>query len=43
MITSIEKENGKTVSVVEAATAFEKLLEHWVSDLRVEGAWLPSG
>src|SRR5690242_12402758 len=36
MMTSIEKETGKTVSVVEAATAFEKLLEHWVSDFALK-------
>jgi lipoyl(octanoyl) transferase len=34
-MTSIERETGKTVSVAEAATAFEKLLGHWLSDLRI--------
>jgi lipoyl(octanoyl) transferase len=33
-MTSIEKETGRTISVVDAATAFEKLLGHWVSGLR---------
>jgi lipoyl(octanoyl) transferase len=42
MMTSMERETGKTVSVGEAETVFEKLLERWVSDLRVEGAWLLS-
>jgi lipoyl(octanoyl) transferase len=42
-MTSIERETGKTVSVAEVATAFEKLLGHRISDLRVEGAWLLSG
>jgi lipoyl(octanoyl) transferase len=42
MMTSMERETGKTVSVVEAAIAFEKLLAPRVSDLRVEGAWLLS-
>jgi lipoyl(octanoyl) transferase len=36
MMTSIERETGKTASVMEAAKAFEKLLEYWVSDLRVD-------
>jgi lipoyl(octanoyl) transferase len=42
MMTSMERETGKTASVVEAAMAFEKLLAPRVSDLRVEGAWLLS-
>jgi len=41
-MTSMEGETGKTVSVVEAAMAFEKLLAPRVSDLRVEGGWLLS-
>ena len=41
-MTSMERETGKTVSVVGAAMAFEKLLGLRVSDLRVEGAWLLS-
>jgi lipoyl(octanoyl) transferase len=35
-ITSMEKETGTAISVVEAAMAFEKLIAHWVSDLRVD-------
>jgi lipoyl(octanoyl) transferase len=42
IMTSMERETGKTVSVVEAAAAFEKLPGHWLSDLRAEGAWLLS-
>lgn len=41
-MTSIERETGKAVSVAEAAAAFEKLVGRWVSDFRVEGAWLLS-
>jgi len=40
IMTSMERETGKTVSVVEAAAAFEKLPGQWLSDLRAEGAWL---
>jgi len=42
MITSMERETGKAVSLVEAAAAFEKLIGHWLSDLCAEGAWLLS-
>jgi lipoyl(octanoyl) transferase len=36
MMTSMERETGKAVSVVEAAAAFEKLIGQWLSDLRAE-------
>jgi lipoyl(octanoyl) transferase len=42
MMTSMERETGKAVAVVEAAAAFEKLIGHWLSDFPAEGAWLPS-
>lgn len=42
MMTSMERETGKAVAVVEAAAAFEKMIGHWLSDLPAEGAWLPS-
>ena len=34
MMTSMEREAGKAVSVVEAAAEFEKSVGHWLSDLR---------
>ena len=36
MMTSIEKETGVSVSVLEAAVAFEKIVSHNISDLRVD-------
>jgi len=36
MMTSIEKETGKSISVIEVAVAFEKLVPHRISDLRVD-------
>jgi len=35
-MTSMEKETGKSFSVIEVARAFEKLVSTWICDLRVE-------
>jgi lipoyl(octanoyl) transferase len=35
-MTSMERETGKSFSVIEVARAFEKLVSTWICDLRVE-------
>ena len=35
-MTSIEKETGKSISVPEAAVAFERIVSNNISDLRVD-------
>ena len=36
MMTTIEKETGKSISVPEAAVAFERIVSNNISDLRVD-------
>jgi hypothetical protein len=41
MMTSIEKETGKSISVPEAAVAFERIVSNNISDLRVDARQRP--